>query len=150
MITKTKIKDYILRHTPFIRSREMFYLTSDTFGVIEPKECFKNMTHREWFSNLGLKTVESWEMITRGYYRNGVLKIFSGADHGLSFITDVKRSVLSVYDYFISKGYNIKEIHVGNIHSTLRTFLNIDWKPIYIVDLDLLKKERLVHLIKYN
>ena len=53
MITKTKVKDYILRYTPFIRSREMFYLTLDTFRVIEPKECFKNMTHREWFANLG-------------------------------------------------------------------------------------------------
>lgn len=142
-----KIKDRILRQLPFIKTREMFYLQLNTFNVIEPEERYQNMTHREWFDNLGYKEIKDWEGFTRGYYREGKLKLFSGADHGLSFITDIEKTVLSAYDFFKSKGYEIDEVHIGNIHSTLRTFLNIDWKPMKLVNMNLLKKYRLVTLL---
>lgn len=144
----TKIKDRILRTLPFIKTREMFYINPSTLLIIEPDDKYKNMTHREWFDNLGYKEIKDWEGLTRGYYRNNKIKIFSGVDHGCSLIKDIRKSVLNSYKYFLNKGYDIKEIHVGNIHSTLRTFMNKDWKPMYIVDMNKLINNNKVNIIK--
>lgn len=126
----TKIKDRILRHTILVRSRKMFYVKD--CQVIEPDICYKNMTHREWFSNIGLDV--SNKFLLRGYYRNGLVMLYTGLDHDIKYFPCVE-VIMSVYKYFITKEYFVNKIGLGSYHSKWRTLIGKDWKEKYTLDI---------------
>lgn len=130
----TKIKDILLRHTILVRSRRMFYI--DKFGkVIEPNPIYKNMTHREWFSNIGLDIADI--SIWRGYYRNGLIMLYTGLNHDLNNGFPSVKNIISVYSYFIPQCF-INNFCIGSIHSFWKTLIGKDWNPKFCIDVSVI------------
>lgn len=132
----TKIKDKLLRHTILVRSRKMFYIENNS-EIIEPEFCYKNMTHREWFSNIGLDVSDKF--LLRGYYRNGLIMLYTGLDHDIKYFPCVE-VIVKIYKYFLQKGYLINKIGLGSYHSKWRTLIGKDWKEKYTLDIQDVRK----------
>lgn len=135
-ITLTKIKDKLLRHTILVRSRDMFYIEKN-FEIIEPEFCYKNMTHREWFNNIGLDVSDKF--LLRGYYRNGLIMLYTGLDHDIKYFPCVE-IIIKIYKYFLQKGYLINKIGLGAYSNKWRTLIGKDWKEKYILDIQDVRK----------
>ena len=127
-------KDIVLKHSLLLIKRNMFYIENPSFKkndytlieAVEPK--YKNMTHREWFKNIGVDITS----VTRGYYYDGVIKIYDGIDHIIPK-SNINEKALCAYHYFNDKGKKIKSIHLGGKPNIFATLLGRNWKPSEIL-----------------
>ena len=144
----TKLKDRLLRFTILMRKRQMFYLeliesrSGDWYKMKFPTKKYQNMTHREWFSNIGIKL----DQVTRGYYYDGVMMLYGGLDHKAFVLNKKTRAkILDAYSQLQAKGYEVKKIGIGGINSRWRTLIGKQWKAEYYIDMFLfpttIKKE---------
>lgn len=131
----TKIKDTILRHTLLLIKRNMFYIENPSsknhwnYRIVEavyPK--YRNMTHREWFRNIGVDI----SSVTRGYYYKGIIKIYDG-NHHIIPKSNIKEKSACAYQYFTENGKKVKAVHLGGKPNMFSTLLGINWKPTEII-----------------
>ena len=128
------VKDFVLKHSLLLIKRNMFYIENPSprnygYTIIEAVDNrYKNMTHREWFGNMNVDITS----VTRGYYYNGVIKIYDGIDHTTPKV-DVTEKAMCAYRYFSDRGKHVESIHLGGKPNALFTLLGINWIPSEIL-----------------